>query len=133
MKNNLAKNSGRLGAVFYILWGLVHILAGLSNFQLGSQQSVGEIQGRLFQNGWNLLFIALASILIAGILNWKNSRLGYWLNLLLVSISDVGFILFLLIPGYSKDLVGPILWILGALFSTIGILKGSSENHIAGS
>ena len=38
---------------------------------------------------------------------------------------DVGFIVFLWIPGYSQPLVGPILWTLDAVVRTIGITKGS--------
>ena len=69
-----------------------------------------------------MALLALLAIGIAVVLNWRNSLVGYWLNLFIVGITDIGFILLLLIPGYSSDIIGPILWLLGLIFSTFGIL-----------
>jgi len=110
----------RLGAVFYVLWGLLHILAALRVGQLGSTLDAGEIQGKVYQDAWNLGYIAAFSVVIAVLFNWRNSQLGYWLNLITISFTDIGFIILLYLPGYSTDILGPILWILGAIFSTIG-------------
>lgn len=33
-------------------------------------------------------------------LNWRNVRWGYWINLAVVSVADIGFIIFILLPGY---------------------------------
>ncbi len=68
-----------------------------------------------------MAFLALLSIAIAIVFNWRNSRAGCWLNL----FTDVGFIAMLLIPAHSTDILGPILWILGLVFSTIGIRSAS--------
>jgi len=82
------------------------------------------VQGKINQGAWDLLFIALAGISIAVTFNWKNSRLGYWLNLLIVSIADIGFVIFVLLPGHVSlfpGILGPVFWILAAIFSTLGI------------
>lgn len=123
MFENTAKIAYRLGAVCYAVWGVLHILAALSIYQLGAEQAAGLVQGRLYQGAWNMLYLALFSIVVAVGFNWRNSWLGYWLNLFTVSATDIGFITFVLLPGYSTDILGPILWILGVIFSTIGILK----------
>ena len=81
------------------------------------------------QAGLNLAIIASATIAIAARLNWNNDRFGYWLNLGLVSLADIGFIVLLLLPGYfplGPGLVGPALWILAALFSTIGLKRAGN-------
>jgi len=111
----------RLGAIFYALWGLLHLLAAWRGYELASVQEAGLVQARLYQGAWNMAFLGLLVLGIAIVFNWRNSLIGYWLNLITVSVVDIGFIVLLLIPGYSTDIIGPILWILGAIATTIGI------------
>ena len=52
--------------------------------------------------------------------------MGYWINLITVSATDIGFIWFILVPGYLSlwpGVLGPVFWVLGAIFATIGFLK----------
>lgn len=114
----------KIGSGLYAIWGLLHIIAAVQEFQLGASLEFGLVQGKLNQGAWELLFIALASITIAVIYNWKNSHLGYWLNLLIVSIADIGFIIFVFLPGHVSFLtgiLGPVFWVSAAIFSTLGI------------
>ncbi len=116
----------RVGAVFYVIWGLLHLEAARKVYTLGNTLDPSEIQGRIFQDAWNLLYFAVFAIVIALTLNWKNDRLGYWLNLITVSVTDVGFIYTILVPGYLTlfpGIIGPVFWLLGALFTTIGYVK----------
>ncbi|MBT8447159.1 MAG: hypothetical protein KJO38_08430 [Gammaproteobacteria bacterium] len=120
----------RLGAVTYVLWGLLHIEAARRVYMLGLSLDPGMVQGRIFQNAWNLLFFALFGIVVAVIWNWRNSRPGYWLNLVVVSAGDIGFILFVLLPGYLPlvpGALGPLLWILALVFSTLGLVTGRRQ------
>ncbi len=129
MNNLFAK----LASITYVLWGILHIVAAQKVYVLGQTLESGMVQGRIFQDAWNLLFFAIFGIVVGILLNWKNSRLGYWLNLVVVSAGDIGYILFILIPGYVPFMpgaLGPILWILAVLFSTIGIMRDSkSKKH----
>ncbi|MCZ6512443.1 MAG: hypothetical protein O6857_00790 [Nitrospinae bacterium] len=114
----------KIGAVMYFVWGLLHLKAAYSVYQLGTSLEAGMIQGRIFQGAWNLLFFALVGITVAVVFNWHNSRLGYWINLTTVSVTDIGFIAFVLAPGYLPifpGILGPVFWLLGAVFSTIGL------------
>lgn len=111
----------RLGAAFYVLWGLVHLYAAWLGFQITVNEALA--QAKLEQGAWNLGFIALLAIVIAVFGNWRNSMLAYLLNLVMISVTDIGFLIFVYGPGLSSDLIGPALWILGAIFSTLGILK----------
>jgi hypothetical protein len=118
----------KLGAVTYVLWGLLHIQAARLVYMLGQSLEPGMVQGRIYQGAWNLLFFALFGIVVAILLNWKNSRLGYWLNLVVISAADIGFIVTILMPGYVPLFpggIGPLLWVLALVFSTVGILKTS--------
>jgi len=120
----------KLGAISYVLWGLLHIQAARLVYMLGSSLDPGMVQGRIYQDAFNLLFFALFGIAVAIMLNWKNSRLGYWLNLIVVSAADIGFIIYLIIPGYVPLVpggLGPLLWVLALIFSTLGIRQAKRD------
>lgn len=115
--------NAKIGAVLYFLWGIVHIKAGLDGFALGAGLESGLVQGKIQQGAWDVLIFALAAIAIAVTLNWKNDPIGYWANLLVVSGADLGFIIFVLLPGhiaFFPGIIGPALWIGAALFSSLG-------------
>ena len=112
----------RIGAALYILWGVVHIKAGLDGFALGASLESGLVQGKINQGAWDVLVFALAAIALAVTLNWKNDPVGYWANLVLVSAADLGFIIFVLLPGHiamAPGIIGPALWLGAALFSSL--------------
>jgi hypothetical protein len=122
--------AAKIGSVLYVLWGLLHLKAASDEFILGASLDPGLVQGKIYQGAWDLLFFALFSIAIAIIFNWKNSKTGYWLNLVLVSGADLGFIIFVLLPGYVEifpGVLGPILWISAVIFTTIGIRKNPAH------
>jgi hypothetical protein len=116
----------RTGSILYFLWGILHILAAVKVYTLGQSIDPGMIQGRIFQGAWNLLFFALFGMAVAIKYNWFNSKLGYWLNLVVISAGDIGFIIFLLIPGYVPlvpGALGPLLWLFALAFSTAAIYR----------
>jgi hypothetical protein len=120
----------KLGAVTYVLWGLLHIQAARLVYVLGQSLEPGMIQGRIFQDAWYLLFFALFGIVVAVTLNWKNSRLGFWLNLVVISAADIGFIIFVMVPGYAPLVpggLGPLLWVVALAFSTLGIMASGRK------
>lgn len=124
MSNLFAK----LGSITYVLWGVLHIVAAQKVYMLGQTLDPGMVQGRIYQDAWNLLFFALFGIVVGVFLNWKNSRLGYWLNLVVVSAGDIGYIVFVLMPGFvplMPGALGPVLWIVAVIFSTVGIVSVS--------
>ncbi len=115
--------TARIGAILYILWGLLHIKAASSIYALALTTELA-VQGRLFQSAWNLLYLAVMVIVVAIVFNWRQQRIGYWLTLFTVSISDVGFVLFILLPGYLPwwpGGIGPLLWIIAAAVSTVAL------------
>jgi hypothetical protein len=115
----------RIGAVFYILWGLLHVLAAfivLPPAIEGLEPSV--TLARVQQNSFFMATIGIASVWIAIAKNWRNDRFGFWFNLFLVSAADIGFIWFVLIPGWepiSMGFIGPLLWILATSATTLGM------------
>lgn len=103
---------------------MLHIGAAFEGFRLGSGLEPGLVQGKINQGAWDLLLFALFAIVVAVKYNWRNDPLGYWLNLIVVSAADTGFILFVLLPGHVSlfpGMLGPLFWVSAAIFSTIGI------------
>jgi hypothetical protein len=127
IKSKKAKqNFAKTASLLYIIWGVLHLYSAKQVLTLGQSLEPGMVQGRIFQDAWNLMFFALFGIVVGLVLVWKNDILGYWLNLIVVSIGDIGFILTILMPGYIDiwpGALGPILWILAAIFSTIARFK----------
>jgi len=114
----------KIGAGSYVIWGLLHIVAAIDEFTVGKGLEPGLVHGKINQGAWDLLFFALFAIVVAVKYNWKNDPLGYWLNLIVVSAADIGFIIFVLFPGYVTffpGILGPVFWILGAVFTTLGV------------
>lgn len=124
----------KIGAVLYIIWGLLHFKASYGIYILGVNQGASMAQGRLWQNAFFLFLISCTSIFVAIKYNWKNNKLGYWINLIVVSVEDLLFIFLIVIPGYvpiETLFTGPLLWTLALAFSTIAIKKnGCFGNEI---
>jgi hypothetical protein len=80
---------------------------------------------------WNLAVIALLAIVLAVTLNWRNDRIGYWINVIMVGVVDLGFLILIVMPGYIPAslaaLAGPIVYVFAAIFSTIGLRTNSSR------
>ena len=117
----------------YFIWGLLHLKAAYSVYQLGASLETGMIQGRIYQDAWSLLFFAVTGMVIAILWNWNNRLLGYWINLIMVSMTDIGFIAFILVPGHLPifpGILGPVFWVLGATFSTLGMFTDRNKDSV---
>jgi hypothetical protein len=116
----------KIGAVLYVCWGVLHFAAALGVYKLGQTSPGTIVQGRLLQTAFYLAAFAAAAIAFAVTLNWRNSRLGFWANGVMVSIADIPFILFVLIPGYAPwwlGLLGPIFWVAAFFLTALGRMR----------
>ena len=93
--------------------------------------TTGVIYSRLMQDASYMLFGATAAVIIAARLNWRNDRQGYWVNGLLVALGDLPFVIFVLIPAAIPlwpGVVGPLLWVAGFMFTTVGRLSARQQH-----
>lgn len=142
-------HSHRIGAVFFVLWGILHIVGGAAMLQTLSTDGAtgylallatalpaaalpsvpeGVATGVFAFHGYNLVWLGFVSLLIGVLLNWKNSVAGYWINLAVVSFADIGLIVFMILPGYMRPVdgaAGPVLWLLAGAFGGMGVRRGS--------
>ena len=112
----------RLGALCYVLWGLVHYNAAYGLFQFAGTVPASMGRGRLQQDGFYLAGLATIGIVVGVWLNWRNDRVGFWLNAVAISLGDIPFVLFVLLPGYMPfwpGVLGPALWIAGLSFTAL--------------
>ena len=138
------KNKSRLIATgLYAAWGLIHIaggaamllssgkgLAAVNEMMTGTALDAGTepslINGIVSFHSFNILVLGLIVLGVALMLNRKNSRTGYIVNLLAAGLADIGLILFLILPGYlsfADGAPGIVLFALAAVFSTIAIQR----------
>jgi hypothetical protein len=125
----------KIGAVFYIIWACLHLLAAYSVYVLGRSLGSSMVQGRVLQDAWNLLFFSIIAIYVAATLNWRNSVWGYCINFATVGIADTGFIFFVLVPGYTPvwpGILGPVFWVLATISSTVALLTRNQVGRSAG-
>lgn len=115
----------KIGAVFYILWGLLHFFAAYAALGPALEGAVtGVAEGRIMQNSIFMAMVSVTAIWIAVQFNWKNDWFGYLFNLFTVTVADLAFIFLILWPGFIPmipGVLGPALWVIAVIFSTLGI------------
>ena len=128
----MEKITAKLRAVLYVCWGLLHFTAAYGVYRLAQNSPATMAQGRLMLTAFYLMAFAATAIVLALTLNWRNDRLGFWVNGIMVGIADIPFILFVLIPGFAPwwpGLLGPGLWI--AAFSVTALARMGATKSVA--
>ncbi len=116
----------RVGATFYVIWGLLHVYAANGLYQMGAAMEPSILEARIVQGAWHLLFFGALAIVVGIRWNWRNSAIGYWINIVTLSVVDLGFIFIVFLPHllfYSPAVLGPWFWVLAAIVSTLGYLR----------
>ncbi len=124
----------KVSAILWIVWGLVHILAGVmtmkgiltgditasvsgiadaidpSELQMDYPEASGAIIG---QHGFNLLWIGIVTFLSAFFV-WKENRNAIFLAALTGGLADLGYFLFMDLGGFVKFVPGTLMTIVSA-------------------
>lgn len=79
----------------------------------------GLTQGRIYQLAAYMLTIALFVIGVALLRNWRNDRLGFWLNVTVAGWADAIWVLVVVLPGYVDPIRG---FVPPAIFAVAAIL-----------
>lgn len=125
--------AAKIGGAVYVAWGVLHLVAAWGIHVLAASLPPGIAYGRMEQACWHLVIFALLTMALGISLNWRNDKAGYWINLVVVAAVDLGFILLLVVPGYIAasvgSLAGPIVYVVAAVFSTIGRLSPDAAGY----
>ncbi|MEP0068684.1 hypothetical protein [Pyruvatibacter sp.] len=121
----------KIGAVSYALWSVLHVVLGVSRLmERADSNLLAEATGRLAQGHWTLIYIGVFGLILS-YFNWKNSTTAYWVAAFIISAEDIGFILFPVLYGgtpFPASVVGPGLWLIGLLFTTLAYVQAKKTD-----
>ena len=133
----------KVSAILWIIWGLVHILAGVmtmkgvltndisasvagiadavdpESLQMEYPAAAGAIIG---QHGFNLFWIGLVTLICAFFI-WKGNKNAVFLAAITGGLADLGYFLFLDLGGYVNFIPGTVM----TLVSSLAILTSFYE------
>lgn len=119
----------KIAAIFWIIWGLVHILAGVmtmkgilsddisasvagiadavdpTSLQMDYPEAAGAIIG---QHGFNLFWIGIVTF-IAAFYVWKGNKNAIFLAAITGGLADLGYFLFIDLGGYVNFIPGTLM------------------------
>jgi len=131
MNRNLLSTFLKVSAVLWIIWGIVHILAGVltlkGHFAGDISSSIagiadatdpasiqmnypGAASAIIAQHGFNLLWIGIVTF-ICGFYVWKKNVNAIFLAAITGGLADVGYFLFLDLGGYVNFMPGTLMTI----------------------
>ena len=124
----------KISAVLWIIWGLVHMLAGvmtvygvfagdlsvpISAILDGVDPTIltadypAQLGGILGQHGFNLFWFGLIT-LIAAFYIWNGNRNAIFMAAIVGGLADLGYFIFIDLAGYAKFAPGTIMTIVSA-------------------
>ena len=121
----------RAAAVLWVIWGLVHAFAGimvLSSDATGGVQAIADAVapqtlaldypaaagGILNQHGWNLAWFGVVTI-VGAVFIWRASITAIWVTGMVGGLADVGYLLFVDLPGYVNFFPGTVMTFISGL------------------
>jgi uncharacterized iron-regulated membrane protein len=137
-------NYAKIGAVSFVLWGLLHIVGGTAILMaVGESPANGfavyeestaaytELAGSVLGNlAYSFIWIGVVVTFVGVRYNWHNSQAGLMLNTALVGLTDLGLIIFLILPGFvgwGEASPGLVLFAAGAIFGGIACQSSDGE------
>ncbi len=95
-----------------------NILDGVDPAQLAADYPA-ELSGILSQHGWNLGWIGLTTI-VGAVFIWRTSMTAIRVTALVGGMADVGYFVFIDLPGYANFLPGTLMTIVSASAIVLG-------------
>ena len=140
----------KVAAVLWVIWGLVHVLAGvivLSSDATGGVQAIADavdpetlvhdyapaVGGILNQHGWNLAWFGLAT-LIGGVMIWRQNMTAIWVTGMIGGLADLGYLLFVDLPGFVHFVPGTLMTFVSgtAIVLSFAVWRGGFKPASAG-
>ena len=117
----------KAAAVLWVIWGLVHMLAGLIVIPAdaaGGFAAIADavdsnalaaayhpaVNGILDQHGWNLLWGGLVTI-VGAVFIWRRNFTAIWVTGMVGGLLDLGYLIFVDIPGFVNFVPGTVMTI----------------------
>ncbi|MEM9669091.1 MAG: hypothetical protein AAF950_09230 [Pseudomonadota bacterium] len=128
--SNSQLNLLKVASVLWIIWGLVHVLAGVTIIPAdasGGLQAIADavpaedlqadyheaVGGILNQHGWNLLWGGFVTI-VGAIFVWRANTTAIWVTAMIGGLLDAGYFVFVDIPGFVNFVPGTLMTIVSS-------------------
>lgn len=135
----------RVAAVLWAMWGLLHFVAGVSVVRTFASEVAGvpesvvlslmgdqlpfHVRRTLAEHSFNNMWFGLV-VLIGSVLVWRGSRLGVFLCTIVGGLAQLGFTIFLVMPGLSNA-VGVTMTFIAACAAISGVMAQVRASTIA--
>jgi len=143
----LHMNILKVAATLWVIWGLVHMLAGvivISQPASGGFAAIADAippadlvadyhpaaGGILNQHGFNLLWIGTVT-LIGAVFIWRGSLTAIWVTAMVGGLADVGYLIFVDFPGYVNFFPGTVMTFVSGTATAISFWVWFSNRNIA--
>lgn len=123
--SNLQRTLLKVAAILWVIWGLVHMLAGFivipadasagfaaiadaipaQDLQADYHAAVGGI---LNQHGWNLLWGGAATV-VGAVFVWRGNITAIWVTAMIGGLLDFGYFVFVDLPGHVHFMPGTVM------------------------
>lgn len=120
----------KISAVLWVIWGLVHMFAGVMTI---SQDTAGAVAGIadavdpallageyhpavgavLNQHGFNLLWIGAFTV-VGGVMIWRHSITSIFMTAIVGWVTDVGYFIFMDLGGFVNFVPGTVMTIISS-------------------
>lgn len=115
----------KVSAVLWVIWGLVHMLAGILVIPVDAgagfaaiadavdpSELAGDyhpaVNGILDQHGWNLLWGGLVTV-VGAVFIWRKNLTAIWVTGMVGGLLDVGYLIFVDFPGFVHFVPGTLM------------------------
>ena len=137
----------QVAAVLWVVWGLVHMFAGIVTMARDTPEAVGGIADAvdesvldiaypdaagaiINQHGFNLFWIGAVTLVCAYFI-WRRSMRAAFLAGLVGGLADIGYFVFLDLGGYVKFVPGTVMTIFSASAIVLSAWVGMSNRDAA--
>lgn len=117
-------------AVLWLIWGAVHVLAGVMTVSLDTSAAIAGIADAVDpaklnldypaaaaavvkQHGFNLGWIGLTTI-VGGVLVWRGNATAIFVSALVGGFADAGYLLFIDLGGHNHFVPGTVMTLICA-------------------
>ena len=118
----------KISAILWIVWGIVHALAGILTISGETAVAIAGIADKvdpkllamsypdaagalINQHGFNLAWFGLVTI-VGGVFIWRESVSAIFVSALVGGLADVGYFIFIDLGGYSSFMPGTVMTII---------------------
>ncbi len=133
----------KVAAVLWVIWGLVHVLAGVLTVSMPTPDAIVGIADAvdpasvqmaypaaagavIKQHGFNLGWIGLTTI-VAGVFVWRGSATAIFVSALVGGLADVGYFIFIDLGGFNRFVPGTVMTFISA--AAIGLSFFAYRRH----